>query len=179
MSCEISHHQHHHLDATVFQLEHQFKELVCKFGFLAIDHCLKRPGHKLALLAYGVEVVRLHKSIERKCKHISKCHDKLAYADMKILHKQVDALLKKTLEHFVLDVTKLLQHAGIAEEGSMAAMPAVSFSPPSSPSKLQDVVASARAAIRAKAASAPAGRSGFFSSYAGSPAMGDVFVPEE
>lgn len=172
MSCsglvvDASHH-HHHLDATVSELHVWYANLVSRFGLVVIDHCQHNAGHKLAALSYGIDLLRLHKAIERKVHHISKCHDKLAHHDMKILHKRVDCLLKAALVHFVLDIKEIASHISAEPEQVVSAVR-------SARSSLRSAVAEAREA-RASAAYRAASRS---PSPVGRRSFDNLFVPED
>lgn len=119
-------------------LERWYSKELARFGMIAVDHHMKCTGHRLQALAYAVSLWRLRKAIHHKLHHVSKCHDKLAHADLKIMSHKLDALIEIIMGHFKIHHSELAQHLEEAVEAVEAAAVAVS-----------NLRASSRSAVRA------------------------------
>lgn len=136
------HHHHHHLEVTVHGLERWYHDALARFGMIAVDHHMKCTGHRLQALAYAVNLWRLRKAIHHKMHHVSKCHDKLVHADLKIMSHKLDALIEVIMGHFKIHHSELAQHLEEAVEAVEAVAATVS-------SLRASGVTSSRAALRA------------------------------
>lgn len=95
-----------------------YEKVFKQFGWAAVAH---HHGDRVATIAYGMEVMRVHRAIAEK---MAAVYDFDKKADLKIMHDKIDALKHVIMEHFKLRHEDLVERAELARQTLQSVRPA-------------------------------------------------------
>lgn len=79
-----------------------------KFGYMALLHESDKPGRRLKIVAYAMNIQHLHREIEAKLKDLEGLDD-AKFDDLSILHQRVDKLRQLIMRHFAIEHHELVE----------------------------------------------------------------------